>query len=164
MKKPRLYDANNEDDVEYIFGKCCGEGIAKCKLSDAFVNKHYKTIVHNNGYHDGVRNACLAISLSDGLSRIINGRPANSQEKSEMIQALGCKGHMMDMTDLNVVVAIFNKICAPHAINIHVFERKSHDHHTHFQSIAHSPSASLRDKCIVLSWITNTHFELMVRE
>jgi hypothetical protein len=169
IKKPskqpqlRVYDANKEEDVEYIFNKCCGEGIGKCMLTNAYVNKHYKTIIQNNGFHNGVRNACLAISLSDGLSRIINGRPANSQEKDEMIKALGCKGRMMDMSDLNVLVAIFNKICAPYAINIHVFERKAHGYHAHHQSIAHSPKASSRDKCIVLSWIENTHFELMVR-
>jgi hypothetical protein len=159
----RVYDANNEEDVEYIFGKCCGEGVSKCMLSDAFVNKHYKTIIQNNGFHNGMKNACLAISLSDGLSRIIHGRPANSQEKDEMIKVLGCKGRMMDMSDLNVLVAIFNKVCAPHAINIHVFERKANGYHAHHQSIAHSPKASARDRCIVLSWIADTHFELMVR-
>lgn len=164
-KKPTKvsYDANNEEDVEYIVCKCGGEGVKKCMLTDAHVNKHYTQIVHNNGYHNGVRNACLAISLSDGLSRITNGRPANSQEKDEMIKALGCKGYMMDVSDLDVLVGIFNKICAPHAINVHIFERLLNGSHTHYQSIAHSPRASTRDKCIVLSWVRGAHFELMVK-
>jgi hypothetical protein len=164
-KKPstRVYDASNEKDVDYIMGTCCGEGVEKCMLSDNYVNKHYSKIIHNNGYHNGVSNACLAISLSDGFSRIVNGRSANSQEKDEMIKALGCRGDKMDMSDLDVLVAVFNKICSPFSINIHVFERKPNGFHTHHQSIAHSPNAATSDKCIVLSWIAFTHFELMVK-
>jgi hypothetical protein len=158
----RVYDANNEEDVDYIF-KCSAEGVGKCKLSNGYVNKQYTEIVRNNGYHNGVSNTCLALSLSDGLSRIVNGRPANSQEKDEMIKALGCKGRMMDISDLDVLVAIFNKVCSPHAINIHVFERLRNGYHAHHQSIAHSPNASTQDRCIVLSWIRGTHFELMVK-
>lgn len=160
---PRVYDALKEEDIEYIMGKCCGEGVAKCKLTDNYVNKHYTNIIRNNGCHNGMNNTCLALSLSDGLSRIINGRPANSQEKDDMIRALGCKGSMMDLSDLNVLVAIFNKVCSPHAINIHVFERKAGGIHKHFQSIAHSPNASTKDKCIVLSWVRDAHFELIVK-
>jgi regulator of replication initiation timing len=164
-KKPstRVYDASNEKDVDFIMRTCCGKGGERCMLSDNYVNKHYSKIIPNNGYHNGVSNACLAISLSDGLSRIVNGRSANSQEKDEMIKALGCKGEMIDMSDLDVLVAVFNRICTPFSINIHVFERKSNGFHTHHQTIAHSPNADTTDKCIVLSWIPYTHFELMVK-
>lgn len=160
---PRVYDVNKEEDIEYIVGQCGGRGVGKCMLSEDYVNQHYQHIVRNNGFHNGVANTCLALSLSDGLSRILNGRPANNQEKDEMIKVLGCKGKMMDMSDLHVLVAIFNKVCAPHAINVHVFERKANGYHKHYQSIAHSPNASTRDKCIVLSWVAHAHFELMVK-
>lgn len=159
---PRVYDASKEEDIEFIFGTCW-QGVAKCMPSDAYVNKHYTQIVRNNGFHNGISNACLAISLSDGLSRIINGRPANSQETEEMMKSIGCKGRMLDMMDINVVVGIFNKICAPHAINIHIFKRTPTGTHTHYQTISHSPSASKKDRCIVLSWVEDTHFELMLR-
>lgn len=158
----RVYDASNEKDVDYIMGTCV-KGVRKCMLSDNYVNMHYSKIIRNNGYHNGIHNTCLAISLSDGLSRIVSGRPANSQEKDDMIKALGCKGDKMDLSDLDVLVPVFNKVCSPHSINIHVFERQANGLHTHHQTIAHSANASTNDKCIVLSWITSTHFELMVK-
>jgi hypothetical protein len=160
---PRVFNVNNEDDIDYIMKMCCGDGVAKCILSDAYVNKNYTHTIHNNGYHKGVNNTCLALSLSDGLARILHGRPANNQEKDEMIKALGCKGRMMDVSDLDVLVAIFNKISNPHKINIHVFERLENGRHTHCQSIAHGVNASTKDRCIVLSWVKDAHFELLLR-
>lgn len=160
--KPRVYDANNEEDIAWIMGTCT-LGVDKCKLSNSYVNKNYKQIIRNNGFHNGVSNACLAISLSDGLSRIVNGRPATKQETNDMIKALACKGMMKDFYDPSVVVAIYNKICAPHGINVHLFERKANGRHVFDGCIAHSPDASSSDPCIVLSWIRDTHFELMLK-
>lgn len=160
--KPRLFDANNDEDIAWIMGTCT-LGVDKCKLSNSYVNKSYKQIIPNNGFHNGVNNACLAISLSDGLSRIVNGRPATKQETNDMVKALGCKGMMKDFYDPSVVVAIYNKICAPHGINVHLFERKANGRHIWDGSIAHSPDTSSSDPCIVLSWIRDTHFELMLK-
>lgn len=160
--KPKVFDANNEEDIDWIMGTCC-QAVEKCKLSNSYVNKNYKQIVPNNGFHDGVSNACLAISLSDGLSRIVNGRPATKQETNDMIKALGCKGMMKDFYDLDVVVAIYNKICVPHGINVQLFERKAKGRHVFNGCIAHSPNASSSDPCIVLSWIRDAHFELMLK-